>query len=112
MSLMSPMASGDRSACSTMEPSGSWRSSFCVDMATTSSRPSGNQPNPEGSSQSTTATVSALPSRSVRITRWACMSENHRAPLRHRGPSEKLSPSKIVRIWCLLIALYADEMAQ
>ena len=49
----------DRSACSTTVPSGSTRSSRCVSIATTSIRPSGSQPSPDGSSSVTSTTVPA-----------------------------------------------------
>ncbi len=80
MSLSDPRAADDRSACTASVPSGSSRSSRCVSMATTSRRPSGNHPNPDGSSSSTRTTVSATPSSAVEMTRWSCMSLHHSRP--------------------------------
>ena len=91
MSLQWKSASADRSATS-RSPSGSRRRSLrsCID--TTSSRPSGSQPSPDGHA-STPTTRSARPSRPTRRTTFACMSENQSFPSCQRGPSGKHRPS-------------------
>ena len=72
MSLHWPVASADRSACSTSSPSSS-RSTRRSSIDTTSMRPSGSQPRPDGCS-GTSTTVSALPLGSIATTRWSCWS--------------------------------------
>ncbi len=97
MSLSEPRAADERSACTASSPSGSTRSSRWVSIATTSRRPSGNQPRPDGSSSSTRTTVSAVPSSAVEMTRWSCMSLHQRRPSCQRGPSVNTRSSSTVR---------------
>src|SRR5688572_8866151 len=81
-----------RSAWSTSEPSGSWRSSRLSGPATTSSRPSGSQSIENGMVVGTVAITSALPSRSTARICCAPQLDSHSRPSRQRADSPIFNP--------------------
>src|SRR6266403_1438544 len=95
MSLQWKVARPERSACTTRRPPSSRRSRRSV-IETTSRRPSGSQPRPEGC-VGTSTIGSTTPSGVTVTTRWPCMSETQRRPSRQRGPSRKWKPSATTR---------------
>src|SRR5215211_872703 len=84
--------SSPRSAWSTREPSGSWRSSRPSGPATTSSRPSGSQPIENGMVVGTVAITSAWPPGSTARTSCAPQLDSHRRPSCQRADSPIFSP--------------------
>src|SRR2546427_332795 len=97
MSLQWKVARPERSACTTRRPPSSRRSRRSV-IETTSRRPSGSQPRPEGC-VGTSTIGSTTPSGVTVTTRWPCMSETQRRPSRQRGPWRKWKPSATTRGW-------------
>ena len=88
MSLHRPVATVERSACSTIAPSGSTRSTRRDSIATTSRRPSGSQPSPLGKSSSSSSTLRTPSSPTLDTVCW-WKSENQSRPSCQRGPSPK-----------------------
>src|SRR5881296_158641 len=95
MSLQWKVARPESSACTTRRPASRRRRRRSV-IETTSKRPSGSQPRPEGC-VGTSTIGSTTPSGVTVTTRWPCMSETQRRPSRQRGPSRKWKPSATTR---------------
>src|SRR4029453_8473816 len=107
MSLHGAETRPERSACSASLPSASSRTILRSFIDTTSIRPSGSHPIPDGR-RSTTQTSSTVPARSTVRTCRDPMSENHSRPSRHRGPSTNPNPpASIVRSTAGTIRLMA-----
>ena len=90
----------ERSACSTSVPSGSRRRSRWVSIATTSIRPSGSHPSPDGSSSVTSSTVltcGAAVARQLGADDAVRACRRRRGAPCHRGPSPNIRPSTTVR---------------
>ena len=69
MSLTWPPVTADRSACSTSSPDCSWRRILRSRIDTTSIRPSGSQPSPDGCCGTLTISSASLPG-TTDITRY------------------------------------------